>query len=299
MKINILIPSITSLNTNNDGNNVQGDELVARLWAKNLSDDTRVTFVDLNGKRKDYDLSISFTPLVESTSGYKVLYMQNVFPKPYWQGTVETFQQVKNRYNQYIFPSDGLKNACNENSSLVLQFATDFNLFNKKEYNLKLDYNICFVGNKIRDDKTNERYLYCLKDKGLAIFGNPSGWNLPYCKGKISLNDEAVLYSSSKICVNAHLDEHLQYGSYNFRIFNALACGGFVISDRSEHLEKEFKDCIVFTDGYEDLKNKVDYYLDNQQETVKFRENGFSLVKEKHTFKHRMNSLLDWLENKI
>lgn len=299
MKINILVPSVTSLNTNNDGNNVQGDELVARLWAKNLSDDSRVTFVDLNGKRKDYDLSISFTPLIESTSGYKILYMQNVFPKPHWPGTIEMFKQVKNRYDDYIFPSEGLKIQCGENKSLVLQFATDLNIFNKKQYNSKFDYNLCFVGNKIRDNSTNERYLMCAKEKGLAIFGNPTGWNSEYCKGKISIEDEAVLYSSSKICLNAHLQEHLQYGSYNFRIFNILACGGFVISDYSEHLEKEFRDCIVFTDGNDDLVNKINYYLANNDKTNMYRQNGLLLIKQKHTFSHRMSELLNWLEKKI
>ena len=36
MKINLILPSVTSLGMINDGQNVQGDELVGRLWAKNL-----------------------------------------------------------------------------------------------------------------------------------------------------------------------------------------------------------------------------------------------------------------------
>jgi len=299
MKINILSPSTTSLNNKNDGNNVQGDEIVARLWIKNLISDERVTFVDLNGKRNNYDLSISFSPLLDITSGYKVLYMQNVFPKPYWPGTVEMFLQVKNNYNEYIFPSDGLRTDCKQENSLVLQFATDLDVYNKKQYNSKLDYNVCFVGNKIRNEQTNQKFLLCVDNKGLAIFGNQNGWNIDKCYGKISIEDEATLYSSSKICLNAHLDEHLKYGSFNFRIFNILACNGFLISDYSIHLEKEFKDCMVFTDGNEDLKNKVDYYLTNPEKTVKFRNNGLKLIQQKHTFKHRMNELLNWAEKRI
>jgi len=298
MKINILVPSVNSLNTNNDGNNVQGDELVARLWAKNLLDDDRVGIVDLNGRRRDYDVSISFTPLLESTGGFKALYMQNCFPKPAWPGTIEMFQQVKNRYDGFIFPSEGLKNACGEDG-LVCQFATDLDLFNKKTYSEAFDHNLCFVGNKIRNEGTNQRYLFAAKNKGLAIYGNPLAWNSEYCKGKISIPDEAVLYSSSKICLNAHLEEHLRYGSYNFRIFNILACSGFVISDWSPQLEKEFGESIIFTDGFDDLNKKIDFYLANPTETVKFREAGFELIKNKHTFKHRMNDLLDWLGRKL
>jgi spore maturation protein CgeB len=298
MKINLILPSVTSLGMINDGQNVQGDELVGRLWAKNLLSSNKVDLVDLNGKRKDYDVSISFTPFVESTGGYKILYMQNSFPKPNWLGTVGVFEQVKNRYDQYIFTSEGLKEACNQKNSLVLQFATDLDLFNKKQYNSTFDHNLCYVGNP-KSKQATDRYLMAVKESGLVIYGNQLGWNNNYCRGKISIENEAVAYSSSKICLNAHLEEHLEYGTFNFRIFNILACSGFVISDHSRYLEDEFKDCVVFSDGYEDLKNKVGYYLNNQEETVKFRNNGLELIKQKHTFAHRMNELLNWLEKTI
>ena len=299
MKINILIPSTTSLNMQNDGSNVQGDELVARLWGKNLLDDDRVELVDLNGSRPNYDISISFTPLIQSTGGFKVLYMQNCFPKPHWPGTVEMFHQKKAAYNGFIFPSPGLRNACDEPDALVCQFATDLDLFGPREYSSKLDYNLCFVGNKIRDEATNERYMMCVKDRGLAIFGNPYGWQNEYCHGKISIPHEAILYSSSKICLNSHLQEHLEFGSFNFRIFNILACAGFIISDHSQFLEEEFGNSIVFTEGSADLIEKVDYYLDNPHKTLSYREAGMQHVREHHTFKYRMNDLLNWIGERI
>jgi spore maturation protein CgeB len=297
MNINILIPSTSSINTINNGANVQGDELVARSWAKYLQKDTRVSNVDINGFGI-YDISISFSPLVnQQMTGYKVLYLQNVFPKPAWPGTIEVYHQIKNNYDSFIFPSEGLMNNCGE--GLVCQFAVDPDLFFPKSINDNLSHNLCFVGNNIRDQQTSEKYLLCAKDKGLAIYGNPAGWNSPLCKGKISIDDEATLYSSSKICLNAHLAEHLDYGSYNFRIFNILACKGFIISDRSKFLETEFNDCMEFTDGNDDLLSKIDYYLNNPEETNKYREYGYNHVLSKHTFKHRMSDLLNWLGTKL
>jgi len=302
MKINILIPSTTSLSMKNDGSNVQGDELVARLWAKNLLADERVELVDLNSypcHRDDYDVSISFTPLIESTGGFKVLYMQNCFPKPAWPGTVEMFQQMKSRYDGYVFPSNGLRQACGEDDGLVCQFATDLDLFGPREYSESLDHNLCFVGNRIRDAETNEKYIMCARDKGLAIYGNASGWQSELCRGKISIPDEAILYSSSKICLNSHLEEHLLYGSYNFRIFNILACGGFIISDHSQFLEDEFGECMVFTTGGKDLLEKIDYYLASPDETTRYRNAGLEKVKLEHTFQNRMNDLLHWIGERI
>jgi spore maturation protein CgeB len=230
-------------------------------------------------------------------TGLKILYLQNVFPKPAWPGTVEMYHQIKNRYDAFIFPSEGLMKECGE--GLVCQFDVDPELFYPKKIDSNLAHNLCFVGNNIRDKTTSEKYLFCTKDKGLVIYGNPAGWNSEFCRGKISLNDESTLYSSAKICLNAHLSEHLEYGSYNFRIFNILACKGFIISDKSKLLEDEFKDCMVFTEGNEDLVSKAEFYLNNPNETIKYREHGYNYILSKHTFKHRISDLLNWLGTKL
>jgi len=294
MIINIISPSTNSLNSVNNGANVQGDELVARLWVKNLKYDSRVEKVYLNGDDSiKYDVSISFSPMLNCTNGYKILYLQNIFPKPQFIGTVEVYHKVKHLYNNFIFPSDGLRNNCGD--GFVCQFATDPELFYPKQAQEKFEHNCCFVGNNIRDAETTEKYILSAKNCGLYIYGNQLAWNNDYCYGKISLEDESTLYSSSKICLNAHLKEHLEYGSFNFRIFNILACKGFIISDWSPFLEKEFAGCMVFTDGYSDLENKIKYYLSNQHETQSIRECGYSKVLQEHTFKNRMTQLVDWI----
>ena len=298
MKINIVSPSTNSVNTKANGANVQGDEIIARAWQKYLSLDTRVDQVILNGSDSvKYDVCLSFTPLAPSTNGYKVLYLQNVFPKPAWPGTVEVYQQVRNSYNAFIFPSPGLQKECGD--GLIAQFAVDPDIFYPTNTDQRLAHNCCFVGNNIRDKATTKKYILSARDKGLVVYGNQAGWNDNICVGKISLEDERALYSSSKICLNAHLDEHLEYGSFNFRIFNILACKGFVISDYSTYLEDEFKDCIVFTEGDNNLREQIDYYINNIETTDTYRQAGFNKVLEKHTFKHRVQEFLLWIEDQL
>lgn len=298
MNINILIPSTTSITTINNGANVQGDEMVARSWAKYLTRDPSINLVDINGFNNNYDVTISFSPLIKNNmQGYKILYLQNVFPKPSWPGTIEIYNQVKKEYDAFIFPSQGLKDRCGD--GLVCQFAVDPELFYPKSIDNNFQHNLCFVGNNIRNKNISEQFLFCVKNKGLVIYGNPAGWNSSYCKGKISIEDEATLYSSAQICLNAHIDEHLEYGSYNFRIFNILACKGFIISDKSKFLTDEFDKCMEFTDGYDDLISKVEFYLENPDETLKYREFGYNHVLSKHTFKHRVSDILKWLGTKL
>ena len=170
MKINIVSPSTNSVNTKVDGANVQGDEIIARAWQKYLNLDSRVEEVFINGVDNiRYDICLSFTPLAPSTNGYKVLYLQNVFPKPAWPGTIEVYKSIKNNYDAFIFPSPGLQQECGE--GLVSQFAVDPDVFYPTEIDPILSHNCCFVGNNIRDKITTEKYILTARDKGLVVYG--------------------------------------------------------------------------------------------------------------------------------
>lgn len=294
MKINIISASVDSLNISKQGN-VQGDELLARFWVDALQDHPKVTEVGLNSPG-EFDVGISFSVNLAPFKGLKILYMQNVFPKPAWPGTEEVFHQVKKHFDEYIFTSDKLRDKCED--GLVVPFCTNKKVYYPREYDKQLDYDACFVGNKIRDDETNDKFIYALKDLNLGLFGNPEGWKSPMCKGKIGFEEEATLYSSSKSSINMTLREHLENGCINFRIYNALACKGFVITDYMEELE-EFKDCVVFSFGGDDLVEKVKYYKENQEETQKYREAGYKRVMENHDATHRAALLVDWLEKKL
>jgi hypothetical protein len=294
MRINILVPSVSSISTEDNGANVQGDEMVARAWAKYLSRDPRVERAELNGL-EPADACVSFTPFAKGTSGLQVLYLQNVFPEPEWPGTVEMFTRARPHFDAFVFPSPGLRDRCCD--GLVLQFAVDPEIYFPRG---KADAPpVVFVGNNIRDRETTERYILACRDQGLAVFGNQAAWNDAVCRGKCSVEDEATMYANAGVCLNVHLREHLEFGCFNFRIFAALACGGFVISDRSPQLEAEFGGCIQFTDGGDDLRQLVDLYLAHPEWTQPYRDAGRRLVLERHTFAHRMTELVNWLEKKL
>ena len=298
MRINIISPSVSSLNTADDGKNVQGDEIVARAWVKSLNKSANKVNANLGHTQEVPDVTIYFSPLseIKKDSSFKVLYLQNVFPKPHWPGTVETFHRVKEKYDNFIFPSQGLKDLSETQDSLVLQFAADHEIYKPNPIAFNLMHNMCFVGNNLRAPEITEQFILCTSEMGLAIYGNPKSWNNFLCRGKISPADESALYSSSKICLNVHLKEHLENGTFNLRIFNILSSGGFVISDHSEKLEKEFGDCIVFTTGHQDLKDKCNFYLDNPNETMPYRQAGLKKINDSHTFRHRMDNLSEWLK---
>lgn len=293
MKISILVPSAQSITTDNNGHNVQGDEMVARAWAKYLARDPRVESVEINGGDLP-DVCVSFTPFQKGSHGLQVLYLQNVFPPPDWPGTEAVYRWARQHFSEFVFPSPGLRDRCCD--GLVLQFAVDPEVYYPQPGESPP---VVFVGNNIRDRETTERYILACRDQGLAVFGNPASWNDPSCRGKCSVKDEARYYSSAAVCLNVHLAEHREYGSFNYRIFCALACGGFMLSDWSPQLEAEFAGRLQFTNGDRDLRRAVDHYRANPQETFAYRDAGRRLVLERHTFAHRMNDLVNWLETKL
>ena len=181
----------------------------------------------------------------------------------------------------------------------VCQFAAEPSVYAPQLAQPEYAHNVCFVGNNIRDAETTERYILAASKLGLVIYGNPSSWNNHLCRGKISVRDEAILYSSAKVCLNAHLIEHLSYGCINFRVFNVLSCGGFLISDYSDVLAEELPGAIVFSEGGDDLQKKVAHYLEHPEATIPYRMQGLKTVLEAHTFKIRMRELVNWLEEII
>lgn len=100
--------------------------------------------------------------------------------------------------------------------------------------------------------------------------------------------------------------QHSRYGEITRRIFEAMACGKMVLTDRldpSTHLQDLFKDQveIVFYDNYEDCRNKLEYYVNNTIEREQIAQAGKANVLKNHTQYQRVNTILSewrkWKQN--
>lgn len=91
--------------------------------------------------------------------------------------------------------------------------------------------------------------------------------------------------------------QHSRHGEITRRIFEAMACGKMVLTDRldkSTHIEDLFQHGvdIVYYDNFEDLRNKLDYYIDHPEEREKIAFNGRMKVIGKHTQYQRVDAIL-------
>jgi GT2 family glycosyltransferase/spore maturation protein CgeB len=110
-------------------------------------------------------------------------------------------------------------------------------------------------------------------------------------------NDELRhVYSSAGIVLNDHWDDMREHGYISNRIYDALACGAFVISDEVPGLKERFGDAVECFGSPLELRELIDRFLADPDERHRRGELGRELVLERHTFAHRVDGLLAVLE---
>jgi hypothetical protein len=113
---------------------------------------------------------------------------------------------------------------------------------------------------------------------------NQNGWNgIEHTK----------FLNSSKIVL-----QHSRWGEITRRIFEGMACGKLVITDK---LSKDTLLENLFTDGediilYDDLldcANKIAYYNEHDNERERIAKNGYNKVLQYHTQKQRVDTIIN------
>ena len=113
-------------------------------------------------------------------------------------------------------------------------------------------------------------------------------------RGKLDYYEEMpYAFRYSKINLNITL-RSIRTG-VPLRAFDIMGSGGFLLTNYQEEMLEYFesdKDFVYYTD-YEDLLEKVDYYLENEEERKQIAINGCRKVCEQHNMKLRIQNILD------
>lgn len=105
------------------------------------------------------------------------------------------------------------------------------------------------------------------------------------------------LYANSKVTVGDSLVLNFDYPYYwSDRVYETMGRGGFLIMPFIKGLDEQFKDGehLIFYEfgNFDQLKEKIDYYLANDDAREKIRLAGHEEVKARHTYKHRWEHIL-------
>lgn len=105
------------------------------------------------------------------------------------------------------------------------------------------------------------------------------------------------LYADTKVVIGDSLSLNFDYPYYwSDRLYETTGRGGFMIFPYIEGIEKEFKlgeELVTYKfNDFEDLREKINYYLENDEEREKIRKAGFERTKKDHTYAKRWEAII-------
>ncbi|HEY8637257.1 MAG TPA: glycosyltransferase [Candidatus Limnocylindrales bacterium] len=134
----------------------------------------------------------------------------------------------------------------------------------------------------------------------LAIYGRdwtPELVEQRFVKGEVVKNTElARYYSAADIVLNDHWDDMRIEGFISNRLYDALACAAFVISDAVDGIGAEFDGAVKTYGSRAELEPLIARYLDDPEGRQRLAAHGRTIVLERHTFDHRVQVLCDVAE---
>jgi len=177
--------------------------------------------------------------------------------------TIEEYNQYQHVFIASQFWADEISQKVDVPVEVMLQ-CTDPELF-YPDPDDKYKHDLLFVGNSRGVHRKIIKDLLPTEED-LAVYG--AGWegliDKKYIKGEHIPNKELrKAYSSCKILLCDHWDDMRDKGFLSNRLFDASACGAFIISDKVRGVEDVFGDIVVTYDDSDDLKNVIGYYLGN------------------------------------
>ena len=82
------------------------------------------------------------------------------------------------------------------------------------------------------------------------------------------------------------------------RVWDVLACGGFLITNYQSEIPEYLVpgEHLEIYESLNDLTDKCAYYLEHPDHAKEIAQNGLILMKEKHTYLHRITSMIETLK---
>lgn len=226
------------------------------------------------------DAPLDFQPIIDAASFYHYIFCQGT-------EAIELLDTAGIKGAQW------LPMACEPDLHRPIELSTE----TRKQYGNDL----VFVGSHY----PNRAELFRkLADFDLGIWG--PGWGkltsdspLRRCLrgGPVKPETWLKIYSAGKIILATHYqDPENRFPVYQAspRIFETLACGSFVMTDKQKDVVSLFKgdEHLVYYDHADDLVEKVKYYLKHPSERERIANKGRREVLDQHTYIHRIRRLL-------
>jgi spore maturation protein CgeB len=297
--------------------NVLGDELYAEAMCRTLRAAPEMEHADLYAPNHPPDRALDVmvylndTPVERAWARRHVYYVQNAYADGS-EHALRRFQAAG--ADGFAFISRKLLAMHREDGGdgLFLPFGVETSVFRPCPPSEEYAFDVAYVGGDIKGEVRTTRFLLPAARFSLGLYGN---WALPrynlwlrffrtppyrralarVARGKIPQEAVPTLYSSARVILNVTAQDCVDWDVITLRTFEVLACRGFLVTDRVDAAVEALPGGVVFTEGGDDLVEKIAYYLERPDERRAIAEAGFRYTMAHATIERRMVELLEFL----
>lgn len=127
-----------------------------------------------------------------------------------------------------------------------------------------------------------------------GVYGQ--GWRDGNGNVNHSQSIEAQYLRGAKIVINC---SHFNSERYNSdRLLRTLGTGAFCLSAKHTGMDEDYtdKEHLVYFNTLDELRHRIDFYLQNEHERKRIAENGRNLVLNRNTFVHQVKEIIKLAE---
>lgn len=185
--------------------------------------------------------------------------------------------------------------------TIFLMLAADTNMFKFSDSEFPKQIDVVYLGMfHPKKEITFERLiLQEASNFNLEIYGY--GWEThpvlsAFAKGILPKDKMAGLYNNSKVVLGVTEDRQRRFGMINNRVYEALACGAFFISEYFAELEDEFGDMIFYSKKEGDTRMSIELILSNWHQMITHSQRVSSFIKDNHSYQHRIKEIMNFYQ---
>lgn len=270
--------------------------MIAFCWEKSY----------LNSLKNAGFMKVSYLPLATSTELFSRSPFKKNIAKIAFVGSAmngEFLENIRKKiiwnpaYDQAVKLSAKIisNNSINDSYGVLLQICKELNIklpLNDNRTIIWLHSLIVHTASMIR----RKDVIQSMKDYDIETFGDPKGWKLlcgSWLKTNPSIDYRIELASVYRgIEININITSCQMPSAVNQRVFDIPACGGFVINDKQSDLEELFESNEIVTYlSTDELKEKVLFFRNNENERNKISERAFRHIIKEHTYLNRYKTM--------
>ncbi|MBD5545727.1 MAG: glycosyltransferase [Lachnospiraceae bacterium] len=247
-------------------------------------------------ERKEYSSEVSFVGNLYNDSAHS-LYDRIAYLPPYLKGYFDSLIMIQRK----IWGMNLFEEAINNQAWDMLRQHVKWDLGDKYEdvYELSMINMLCQkVAQLDRQEVCN--YLAAHFDFALYTGGdtnfNPALRN----RGKVDyLSQMPLVFHYSKININITLRSITS--GIPLRVMDVLACEGFLLTNYQSEIAEYFEDGreLVIYENFEDMYEKIAYYLQHEEERKQIAHAGYEKVKEQFHYTRGIEKIVQALDMEI